>query len=100
VCFWFCRKVWLRAVQLKAFCLQGLENRPPARTVLDDPAVQGGVIHIDTTLLHDFLEIVIGNSIADVEKDGEKDQILLAKCSLMLPALRIVMFVLVPLADR
>ncbi len=53
----------------------GLGLRSDCRAVTNDPSVQCRVIHIDAALFHDFLQIPVGNAIAYIKEDCEKNHV-------------------------
>jgi hypothetical protein len=38
------------------------------RRIVNNPAIQGGMIHQRATLLHDFFQVTIRDAISDIEK--------------------------------
>jgi hypothetical protein len=48
--------------------IASLGFRRDQRRIVDHPAVQGGMVNIDATLFHDFLQVTIGYAVTDIEK--------------------------------
>jgi hypothetical protein len=53
--------------------LAGLSLPPDERRELHNPAVQRGVVDVNTSLDHNFFQIPIRNGVADVEEHGVQD---------------------------
>jgi hypothetical protein len=46
------------------------------RAVLDDPTVDGGVIHVDTALEHELFDVARAQRVGDIPADARQDDIL------------------------
>ena len=45
------------------------------RAVLDDPAVDGGVIHVDATFLHEFLDMTGAERVCEIPTDSHQNDL-------------------------
>ena len=64
------------------FLLIVVENLLQLKCVVNDPTIDGAVVNLETTLLHDFLDIPIAERIHQVPADRLQDHIVVKMSSL------------------